>query len=94
MIGDIIMLAGYMPIWANDIKDDGFEINDDTVGSTADTTDSTGAPNAEDATKLAACDARPVSDDGTKLAKLDNPARLTGGRLKDGNADATDSAPV
>jgi hypothetical protein len=84
MIGDIIMLAGYIAIWA---RDDGLEANDET-------SDDNPVANPVPDTKLAACDARPVSPDGTKLARLDNPGRLSGTALNDGSAEATDSAPV
>ena len=100
MIGDIIMLAGYIAIWA---RDDGLEANDETSDDnplTNPVLDTKLVPS--DArldspvldTKLAACEARLDSPDGTKLAKLDNPGRLSGTALNDGSAEATDSAPV
>src|SRR6516164_492305 len=102
MIGDIAMLAGCMTIWDScDICETGAdEANadtSDTAGETADTSGANTGDNADvnavppEAPSPASCDDTPAS--GVEANNPVKPARLAGGKLNDGNAEATDAAP-
>src|SRR6516225_1343791 len=102
MIGDIAMLAGCMTIWDScDICETGAdEANadtSDTAGETADTTGANTGDNADvnavppEVPSPASCDDTPAS--GVEANNPVKPARLAGGKLNDGNAEATDAAP-
>jgi hypothetical protein len=93
--GDIIMLAGYIPIWAIDVNGDNPEATcstDDNAATglvTADDNPAT-SPDIFDPTDDSAeltpepsCDTEPV-----------NPAKLTGGALNCAIVEATDVAPA
>ena len=106
MIGDIAMLAGYITIWEScDISPTGAdEANADTCDTAGETAPNTGESTGDsadvnagvaDVASPVTCDTTPVSGvDANNPVKPDKPARLTGGKLNDGNAAATPVAPA
>src|SRR6516165_8574288 len=103
MIGDIALLAGYITIWDScDISptgaDDANADTEDTAGETAPTTGESAGDSADVNAGVAEV-ASPVTCDTTPVSGVDannpvKPARLTGGKLNDGNAAATPVAPA
>ena len=97
--GDIIMLAGYIPIWATDVNGCNPEAADSTVcnpditpGAAAVTACTTG-DNAP-MTCVPNCDNTAVACPPSCDAQPDNPAKLTGGKLNCAIVEATDVAPT
>jgi hypothetical protein len=92
--GDIIILTGYIPIWATDVKDDSgnAEAAEDTSVTALGTTDT--ADSAPMLSGAAAVDTTPATSDAPADTNPSNPAKLNGGKLNDGNVDATVVAPT
>jgi hypothetical protein len=96
MIGDIIMLAGYIATCATVDNDDELAETNPTALEATDPTPATAGPtadNPDDSPEPARLltPATPLSGAASNPA---SPAKLTGGALNAGNADATVVAPA
>ncbi len=101
IIGDIIMLAGYIPICATCVKSDNgsaeaADSTDVTAPGTAETTVDTIDDNEDpcDASCEPACVAAPMTAVPNWPAHDDSPAKFTGGMLNGANVEATEVAPA
>ncbi|BBY25577.1 hypothetical protein MSTO_57820 [Mycobacterium stomatepiae] len=96
IIGGINALAGYIPIWAADIKDDtGADVTIDPTWDSADWIAVTAEENPGPNICPPNDDNAPVNCEANVLSGVvNNPAKLDGAEPIDGNADMTDCAPA